>query len=207
MYPSYNYLFDGLPLVSFHQAILRRVRMGGFLVNSETVTVWASCFRGRELDLYQSMTVGPPTILIYSASTTIGLFAVELLRTIHSPSGKPYRIFATASPKHHTRLLARGVEAAFDYRSETWVEEVRKASGGILTVSRKTRALISQTFVKSGGLVKKLVTWNRDGIKEGVMHPCLMIWSPVWSGLGHDSDSEVSYLGMHFQGIPHPLRA
>jgi NADPH:quinone reductase-like Zn-dependent oxidoreductase len=134
-------------------------------------------------------TADPPAILIYSASTTIGLFAIELVRITRTPSGKPYRIFVTANPKHHAKLLASGVEAAFDYRSKTWIEEVRKASGGISVAydcisEQESTAQISQTFVESGGTIAvvRKASWNKDGIKEGVTP----IYSAVWSGLGHE---------------------
>jgi NADPH:quinone reductase-like Zn-dependent oxidoreductase len=131
----------------------------------------------------------PPAVLIYSASTAIGIFAMELLRLARTPSGKPYRIFTTASPKHHAKLLASGVEGVFDYRSKTWIEDVRKASGGIsaafdcISVGDST-AQISQTFAESGGTVAVIRkgSWNEDGIKEGVM----AIYSAVWFGLGHE---------------------
>ena len=139
-------------------------------------------------------TIDSPTILIYSASTVVGLFAIELLRATRTPSGKHYRIFATANPKHHAKLLANGVEAAFDYRSRTWIEEVRRASGGISLAfdcisEDDSTAQISQTFVESGGTIAVVrnTTWNKDGIREGVTP----IFSAVWVGLGH----EISYNG------------
>lgn len=139
-------------------------------------------------------TIDSPTILIYSASTVVGLFAIELLRATCTPSGKHYRIFATANPKHHAKLLANGVEAAFDYRSRTWIEEVRRASGGISLAfdcisEDDSTAQISQTFVESGGTIAVVrnTTWNKDGIREGVTP----IFSAVWVGLGH----EISYNG------------
>jgi len=131
----------------------------------------------------------PPAVLIYSASTAIGIFAVELLRLARTPSGQRYRIFATASPKHHAKLLAGGVEAAFDYRSNTWIDNVRKASGGIsaafdcISLDDST-AQISKTFVDSGGTIAVIRkgSWKQDGIKQGVE----AIYSAVWFGLGHE---------------------
>lgn len=136
-----------------------------------------------------------PAILIYSASTSVGLFAIELARIARTPSGQAYRVFATASPKSHTKLLASGVEAAFDYRSPTWPEDVLKASGGISAAldcisEDDTTAKISQTFVQSGGTIAVLrkAAWHQEGIKENVT----AIYSAVWSGLGH----EIAYNGM-----------
>lgn len=131
----------------------------------------------------------PPAVFIYSASTAIGIFALELLSLARTPSGKPYRIFATANPKHHAKLLASGVEAAFDYRSKTWIDDVYKASGGISAAfdcisSGESTAQISKTFAASGGTIAVIRkgSWNEDGIKEGVN----AIYSAVWFGLGHE---------------------
>ena len=138
----------------------------------------------------------PPAVLIYSASTAIGIFAVELLRLARTPSGQRYRIFATANLKHHPTLLASGVEAAFDYRSNAWIEDVRKASGGIsaafdcISLGNST-AQISKTFVDSGGTIAVIRkgSWDEAGIKQGVD----AIYSAVWFGLGH----ELMYKGMY----------
>jgi NADPH:quinone reductase-like Zn-dependent oxidoreductase len=144
----------------------------------------------------ESPSSDPPAVLIYSASTTIGMFAVELLRLARTPSGKSYRIFATANPKHHAKLFASGVEAVFDYRSNTWIDDVRKASGGIsaafdcISLGDST-AQISKTFDDSGGTIAVIRngSWNKDGIKDGV----LAVYSAVWLGLGH----ELLYNGMN----------
>lgn len=130
-----------------------------------------------------------PTVLIYSAATSVGLFAIELARVARTPAGKPYRVFATASPKHHQLLLDKGVEAVFDYRSPTWPEDVYKASGGIsaaldcISEDESTRN-VSKTYVDSGGIlaVIRKSSWYSEGLKDGVAP----IYSAVWSGLGHE---------------------
>jgi NADPH:quinone reductase-like Zn-dependent oxidoreductase len=144
----------------------------------------------------QGPSSGAPAVLIYSASTAIGIFAVELLGLARTPSGQRYRIYATASPKHHAKLLTSGVEAAFDYRSKTWIEDVRQASGGItaafdcISLGDST-AQISKTFVESGGTIAVIRkgSWNQDGMKQGVN----AVYSAVWFGLGH----ELMHQGMH----------
>ncbi|GLB42901.1 putative zinc-binding oxidoreductase [Lyophyllum shimeji] len=130
-----------------------------------------------------------PAILIYSAATSVGLFAVELARTARTATGKPYRIFATASTKHHQRLLNSGVEGVFDYRSPAWPEDVYKASGGIAGAldcisEDDSAAKISQTFRESGGTIAVIrqSAWHREGFKDKVT----AVYSAVWSGLGHE---------------------
>ncbi|KAG5634962.1 hypothetical protein H0H81_000198, partial [Sphagnurus paluster] len=138
-----------------------------------------------------------PAILIYSAATSIGLYAVELARLARTASGEPYRVFATASKKHHQRLIQKGIEAVFDYRSPNWPLDVYIASGGISgavdCISEDDSVVkISQTFRKSGGTIAVLrhSTWNTEGIKEHVA----AIYSAVWSGLDH----EIAYNSMSF---------
>lgn len=130
-----------------------------------------------------------PSILIYSASTSVGLFAIELARVSRTPSGQRYRVFATASKKNHSKLLAAGVEAVFDYRSETWPEDVRRTSGGISHAldcisEEDSTAKVSRTFVESGGIIAVIrkTAWRSEGIRENVTP----VYSAVWSGLGHE---------------------
>jgi NADPH:quinone reductase-like Zn-dependent oxidoreductase len=117
-----------------------------------------------------------PSILVYSGATSVGLFTIGLARNLRTRGGHPYRIFATASPKNHNKLLALGVEAVYDHRSPTWPEELRKASGGIsyavdcLSEGDST-ALISHTFVEDGGkiAVVRTTTWRKEGIRPNVI--------------------------------------
>ncbi|SJL06576.1 related to toxD gene [Armillaria ostoyae] len=130
-----------------------------------------------------------PSILIYSAATSIGLYAIELIKLLHSAGGQTYRVFATASPKNHAKLLSLGVEAVFDYRSPTWIDDVRSTSGGITHAfdcisEDDTTAHISQTFREGGGTIAVIrkTAWNKDGIRANVTP----LYSAAWSGLGHE---------------------
>lgn len=93
--------------------------------------------------------------------------------------------------------MASGVEAVFDYKSSTWPEDVRKASGGIsyavdCIAEDMTTAQISQTFGEGGGKIAVIrkSAWTKDGIRPDV-EP---IYSAVWWGLGH----EIVYNGRSF---------
>ncbi|KAG6815171.1 hypothetical protein H0H87_004430 [Tephrocybe sp. NHM501043] len=130
-----------------------------------------------------------PAILIYSASTSVGIFAVELALIARTSEGKPYRIFATASPKHHEKLLKKGVAAVFDYRDPEWPAKVHKESGGIAAAldciaEGDSTAKISHSFGDAGGPIAAVrgEAWSREGFKEGVTG----IYTTVWVGLGHD---------------------
>ncbi|KAF8954833.1 chaperonin 10-like protein [Flammula alnicola] len=138
---------------------------------------------------FESTVNDSPAILIYSAATSIGLFAIGLVRLLRTPTGKPYRIFATASPKNHAKLLALGVDAVYDYRSPTWPEDIRKATGGVSYAfdcisEDSSAALISQTFVDEGGKIAVIrqSAWNKEGVREGVVP----LYGAAWSGLGHE---------------------
>ncbi|KAH8100355.1 chaperonin 10-like protein [Cristinia sonorae] len=98
-----------------------------------------------------------PTILIYSATTSLGLFVLELSKLLRTSAGNPYRIFATASPKNHDKLLQLGVEKVSDYREPEWPR------GGTIACIRKS-------------------TWSKDNVREDVIG----IYSSVWVGLGKD---------------------
>ncbi|KAK0502321.1 chaperonin 10-like protein [Armillaria luteobubalina] len=134
-------------------------------------------------------TAPSPSILIYSAATSIGLYAIELINLLHSAGGQTYRVFATASPKNHAKLLSLGVEAVFDYRSTTWIDDVRSASGGITHAfdcisEDDTTAHISQTFREEGGTIAVIrkAAWNKDGVQANVSP----LYGAAWSGLGHE---------------------
>jgi NADPH:quinone reductase-like Zn-dependent oxidoreductase len=130
-----------------------------------------------------------PSILVYSGATSVGLFAIGLARNLRTGGGHPYRIFATASPKHHNKLLALGVEAVYDYRSPTWPKELLNASGGIsyavdcLSEDDST-ALISQTFVEDGGkiAVVRKSSWRKEGVRQNV----IPLYGAAWSGLANE---------------------
>ncbi|KAF8814532.1 GroES-like protein [Phlegmacium glaucopus] len=133
-----------------------------------------------------------PALLVHSGATAVGLFSISLARTIHTPAGKPFRIFATASPKNHDKLLAMGVEGVFDYRSPTWPEDLKKATNGGISyavdcISEGTStARISQAFVDHSRNGSKIAVVHKDGWdKEGVREDVMPLYFSVWSGLGH----------------------
>ncbi|KAI3595160.1 zinc-binding oxidoreductase [Moniliophthora roreri] len=130
-----------------------------------------------------------PSILIYSAATSVGFYTIELARLLKAPTGESYRIFATASPKHTARLLSLGVEAVYDYRSPDWPERVLAASGGISYAvdcisEDETTARISRTFREGGGKIAviRVQAWNKEGVRSDVTP----LYGAVWQGLGRE---------------------
>ncbi|TCD64944.1 hypothetical protein EIP91_003402 [Steccherinum ochraceum] len=140
-------------------------------------------------------TAESPAILIYSAATSLGLYVLELAKHLRTPAGKPYRIFATASPKNHAKLLKQGVDQIFDYRDPEWPARVKAASGGIkygldCISEGDSTAKISQTYVDEGGVItcfRPSDYWNKEVIREGVEGT----FSVLYVGLG----KEIVFLG------------
>ncbi|KLO97082.1 toxD protein [Fusarium fujikuroi] len=64
--------------------------------------------------------------LVYGASTSVGLYAVQLGKL----SG--LRAIAVASSKNHDLLKRLGAEVTVDYHDEDWVERVKETTGGEL---------------------------------------------------------------------------
>lgn len=121
---------------------------------------------------------------------------MQLAKFLKTPFGTPYRVYATASPKNHEKLLSLGVDGIFDYRSPTWVEEVRKASGGITHAvdcisEDNTTASISQTFREGSGKIAVIrkASWNKEGIRAGVTPS----YGAAWVGLGHEIQYNSEY--------------
>ncbi|KAG6811061.1 hypothetical protein H0H92_009150 [Tricholoma furcatifolium] len=142
-----------------------------------------------------------PAILIYSAATSVGLFAIDLALIARTPEGKPYRVYATASPKHHEKLLKQGVKAVFDYRDPDWPSKAFEASGGIdaaldCIAEGDSVAKVSHSFGDAGGTIATVrrEAWARDGVKPGVTG----FYTAVWVGLGH----ELFYYGMAYYTFP-----
>lgn len=138
---------------------------------------------------FHEPTVESPSVLLYSAATSVGMFAIELLKRARETSGRKYRIFATASPQNHAKLRTLGVEAVFDYKSPSWPEDVRELSGGISYAidcisEDATTGLVSQTFAPGGGKIAVIrrFAWNKDSVRPDVTP----VYSAVWSGLGHE---------------------
>ncbi|CEI61955.1 hypothetical protein FVEN_g3000 [Fusarium venenatum] len=72
--------------------------------------------------------------LVYGASTSVGLYAVQLGRL----SG--LRVIAIASTKNHDLLKKLGAYTTFDYHDEDWVDRVRDITNGKLKYAFDTIA-------------------------------------------------------------------
>ncbi|TPX18360.1 uncharacterized protein E0L32_011735 [Thyridium curvatum] len=73
---------------------------------------------------YQGGGGGQQSLLVYGASSSVGLYAVQLGRL----SGQ--RVIAVASAKNHGLLKELGADITVDYRDEDWVARVKEATQG-----------------------------------------------------------------------------
>lgn len=140
-----------------------------------------------------------PAILIYGASTSIGMFAIQLAKLCRTPAGGTFRVYATASQRNHAYLKQLGADVVVDYRSPTWPEDVFKMSGGVSYAydcisEGSSTGQISQTFIPAGGkiAVVRSTAFDSSLIRPGVITE----YGAVWSGLG----VELGYNSMCFQG-------
>ncbi|THH08993.1 hypothetical protein EW146_g8812 [Bondarzewia mesenterica] len=63
------------------------------------------------------------TILVWGGSSSVGLYAIQLARTIN------LRVIATASPHNHALVRAHGADVVIDYHAPDVVEQVVRATG------------------------------------------------------------------------------
>ena len=81
------------------------------------------------LGLPPTAAAGAPPVLVYCASSTVGAFALSLLKA------GGYKAIAVASAQHHAWLKDTvGAAQAVDYRDEGWVDAVAAGNAGMVHV-------------------------------------------------------------------------
>lgn len=134
-----------------------------------------------------------PILLIYSASTSLGLFSLELARLLRTPSGSPYTIITTASPRHHEKLKALGADAVYDYNDPAWADKVKSEwpqgiDYAVDCISEgPTTGIISQLSNTRSDSEKRIAViraaaWDKASVRSDVK----ALYGAVWEGLGHD---------------------
>ena len=137
-------------------------------------------------------------VLIYSASTSLGLYAAQLVQLAARASGRKIRLIGTASASKHDflRQAPYNYDVLVDYRDPNWVEKVKEATEG----KGVDRAVDS---ISEGETVYNVhATLNANakmavfrGPKGGQYDPSELqvkpIYGAVWEGLGH----EIGYNG------------
>ncbi|KAK7694089.1 hypothetical protein QCA50_003665 [Cerrena zonata] len=131
-------------------------------------------------------------ILIYGASTSVGLFAIQLAHLAG------YKVVTTASPKNHQLAKSLGADAVFDYRDPDVVNKIKEVTGdsihiGFDTVSLESSQKISiQTFAPGPG--KLLVILPPSKAAQEIRSDVLVQVTLIYTSLGRAFD----YKGSHY---------
>lgn len=135
----------------------------------------------------------PLRVLIYGASTSVGLYAAQLVQLSSKASGIPIILFGTASQKHHKMLenAPYSYDGLVDYSKTDWPSIVRNLSDGNLIdlafdcISEgDSVARVASTLSESG---KIAVVRSREGeawSSEGATFSSEPLYGAVWEGLG-----------------------
>lgn len=135
---------------------------------------------------------------IYGASTSVGLYAAQMIRLSAQASGKTIRLFGAASKSRWDMLKAMpyGYENLVDYRDEDWPWQVRELAGGVgmdyaydCISEGDSVKRVSDTLAINGrsAVVRSRAggAWKADSL------PVEPIYGAVWEGLG----KEIQYQG------------
>ncbi|KAH6852864.1 chaperonin 10-like protein [Alternaria rosae] len=127
-------------------------------------------------------------VLIYGASTSVALYAAQMVRLSAESSGKAIRLYGVASKARWEFLKTEpyGYNALVDYRDLHWLERIRELTGGVGI--HYAFDCISEAIVRSreGG------AWKAPNIS---VEPS---YGAVWEGLGE----EVQYQGFTVRRSP-----
>lgn len=135
---------------------------------------------------------------IYGASTSVGLFAAQMVRLSGKASGTKVRLFGAASKARWEMLKSEPYEYdhLVDYHDENWPEQIRKLSGGAGMhyaydcISEGDSVKNSSSTLASGGRSAVVRSRISGAWKAGplAIEP---IYGAVWEGLGE----EIQYSG------------
>lgn len=137
-------------------------------------------------------------VLIYSASTSLGLYAAQLVQLAAHTSGRKIRLIGTASASKHDflRQAPYNYDVLVDYRDPNWVEKVKEATEGkgidraVDSISEGESVYSVHNTLNDNG---KMAVFR--GPKGGQYDPSELrvkpIYGAVWEGLGH----EIGYNG------------
>lgn len=136
--------------------------------------------------------IRPFSFFVYGASTSVGMYAVQLVRRSAEATGRTVRLIGAASKVHWPILKAEpfGYDHLVDYRDTDWPEKVWNASGGGVDfaydgISEGSTVKQVSTTLKQGG--KMAVVRSREaGAWQGEDIPTKPMYGAVWEGLGAD---------------------
>ncbi|KAK4073141.1 uncharacterized protein Triagg1_5421 [Trichoderma aggressivum f. europaeum] len=144
-------------------------------------------------------------VLIYSASTSLGLYAAQLVQLAARTSGRKIRLIGTASASKHDflRQAPYNYDVLVDYRDPNWVEKVKEATEGkgvdraVDSISEGESVYSVHSTLNDNG---KMAVFR--GPKGGQYDPSELrvkpIYGAVWEGLGY----EIGYNGATIAANP-----
>jgi NADPH:quinone reductase-like Zn-dependent oxidoreductase len=144
-------------------------------------------------------------VLIYSASTSVGLYAAQMARLSAKASGKKIKLFGTASKARFEFLKAEPYlyDHLVDYKDESWPQQIKGMSGEVgmhyaydgLSEGDSV-ARVASTLTSGGKLA--IVRSREGGAWKAEDLPIEPIYGAVWEGLGE----EVQYQGLTVSKSP-----
>ena len=100
-------------------------------------------------DAKQSARHPTPPVLVYGASSSVGLYAVQLAKLYG------HKVVAVASKKHESLLKSYGADHVIDYRENGWDKQAIKALGGTSSKAAAIDAIsLPDTLTKCAEIVK-----------------------------------------------------
>ena len=156
----------------------------------------------RPLDAVQRKTI---KFFIYGASTSVGLYAAQLVRLSAKASGREVVLFGAASKARWDMLQSKPYEydVLVDYHDREWPEQIRARSGGEgmhmaydCISEGASVAMVTSTVSVTG---RSAIVRSREGgawtAADLSVEP---IYGAVWEGLGE----EVQYQGFSVKQSP-----
>jgi NADPH:quinone reductase-like Zn-dependent oxidoreductase len=149
----------------------------------------------------QSAIENPETIhvFVYSASTSVGLYAAQMARISATASGKRIKLFGAASQGRWEFLRAEPYcyDYLVDYRDNDWPNQVKALSGGTgihyaydALSEGDSVARVASTLAVNGKMA--IVRSREGGAWKGDNLSMEPVYGAVWEGLGE----EVQYQGL-----------
>ncbi|KAF9878223.1 hypothetical protein CkaCkLH20_04261 [Colletotrichum karsti] len=146
----------------------------------------------------------PIHVLVYGATSSLGLYAAQLIRLAERTSGKKIKLIGTASASKHAVLKEKPYEydELVDYHDPEWPEKVRGISDGgvqfaVDAVSQSPSVeLVEQTLAEDG----KFAVFRSPAIGGFDLNKLKNkpVIGAVWEGLG----AEIQYQGATIPANP-----
>lgn len=146
-------------------------------------------------------------ILIYGASTSVGLYAAQLVHRSAEASGRKIRLIGTASQKRFDMLYSTSYsyDHLIDYNKSDWPERVLALTDGKgiqyaydCIAEGESVQLVCRTLAKGAKLATVRSKANRAFRADNL--PTEPIYGAVWEGLGET----IQYMGF---SVPSPPEA